>query len=417
MQAPVTRLEAHDVPLGQIENRLAQLARESVTKTVGNTAQAAARSSVMTLVAYARGQAQADRVGHAIEHLKMNLPSRSIILAAFPEAEGNPLSASVALSGQIPHGGNPVFAEQIRIDARGEATKHMAGVVLPLLLTELPVFFWWTDGLPNGDLVENLLETSDRAIIDSADFTDPAANFVRFADLVQAQINRTAFSDFNWTRLRPWRELTAQFFDTPHFRPYLDGIEHLDIEYAVMDGEAPNPVQAYLYAGWLASRLGWQTWTGLRQPNGKIRLGLHTTAGAPITVEIAPRRVSHVQDWWATSSPSWDLGSNGQEHPAADGDASVCAGALMRVGIRSHSNANPATFTVLREDYLKNATTVVVAEGETVPQRRTPLETAGEALLLSQQLGIFGHDAVFDAAIAAGRVMATSTGHRARGAH
>ncbi len=416
MQAPVTRHEAHDVPLNKIESTLSNLSRESISQAVGNGGQAAARSSVMTLVTYAQGGDQADRVSQAIASLKSNLPSRAIILAAQPDTQGAPLTASVALNCQMPHGSsNLVCAEQIRIDARGEASRHLAGVVLPLLLTELPVFVWWSDSLPAGDLVDNLLETSDRALIDSSAFTDPARDFTRFGELVKTQATRTAFSDFNWTRLKPWRELTAQFFDPDQYRPYLDGVQHLEIEYAVVDGATANPVQALLYAGWLASRLGWQTWTGMHQSNGTIRIGLRTQMGAPITLEISPRRTNQVLDWWATSSASWDV-QDGANNGHASEPLTVCPGALMRVGIQSFSNGHPATFTILRGDDMRYASTVIVSsEGETQPQRRTPLDTLGESSLLSQQLGIFYHDAIFDQAVQAACVMAASDGQRTRG--
>ncbi len=418
MQAPTSRQEAREVPLGQIEVTLARLGRE-LNSAQNTTNQMAARSSVMTLVAYSEGIEQTTRVSRAIEGLTAQIPSRAIILSVLPDMPGTqPLSASVALRCQTPHAGsNPVCAEQIIIEARDDVSKHLSGVVLPLLLAELPVFVWWTGGLPNGELVHNLLESSDRTIVDSCDFANPTQDFAAFADLVRSEANRTAFSDFNWTRLRAWRELTAQFFDTARFRPYLNGVEHIEVEYAVEEGQVPNPIQAYLFAGWLASRLQWQTWTGLHQDNGKHRIGLHTYQGSPITMELTPRIVSSVHDFWASSSAQWDLhepSNNFNEEHFASQVPTVGNGALMRVNVQSRLGGNPATFTVLREDDMKNATTVVVAEGETVPQRRSPLDTLGEATLLSQQLGIFGHDPVFDSAVMAAKIMVTNDGNRAR---
>lgn len=425
LQAPVIRQEAHEVPLGQVEATLARLGREANSGAPGTAMSSVARSSVMTLVAYARGAEQARRVSRAVEGLTGQHPSRSIILAVQPDDQSLALSSTVSLHCHTPHAGaNPICAEQIMINANGAISQHLSGVVLPLLLTELPVFVWWTGEMPSGDLVTNLLETCDRAILDSADFRDPAADFVNFATLLEHQRARTAFSDFNWTRIKSWRELTAQFFDADRFQPYLGGIERVEIEYAVVDGERPNPMQALLYAGWLAARLKWTTWTGMHDAKGMIRLGLKTPQNAPLTIEIAPRTVSTMRDWWAMSSASWpalpiddhDVQSNGNDHGHAALGPSVGVGALMRVNLQARVSGNPATFTVLREDDLRNATTIVVAAGETVPQRCTPLDTLGEAALLSQQLAIFGHDPYFEDATLAAKVMATSDGYRTRGA-
>lgn len=417
MQAPITREEAHEVPLNQIETTLARLGRAVNSSANNNGAHVAPRSSVMTLVAYACGSEQGHRVGKAIEGLTGQHPSRSIILVADPDEPTTPLTASVSLHCHVPHqGGGQTCAEQVKIHARGDASRHLAGVVLPLLLTELPVFVWWTDGLPSGDLVQNLIDISDRVILDSADFLDTNTDLVHLADLMAHQASRTAFSDFNWSRLKSWRELTAQFFDAPRLRPYLEGVQRVEIEYAVGPGQRPNPAQANLFAGWLASRLRWQTLTAKHSLNGSSDIGLRTHLGAPITLEIAPRFGVETRDWWAMSSAEWPMlathpeqNGNGHHHASdfstepAETPPSVGMGALMRVNIQTRLNGKPATFTVLREDDLKNATTVIVAEDESVPVRRSQLASANETSLLHRQLGIFGHDPVYEAALQAAK--------------
>ena len=65
-----------------------------------------------------------------------------------------------------------------------------------------------------------------------------------------------------------WQELTAQFFDAPRFRRYLPNLSRLHIRYAVgtpvrprdevAPGVAAPMTQALLYAGWIATRLGWR---------------------------------------------------------------------------------------------------------------------------------------------------------------
>ncbi len=410
LQAPSTREEAHEVSLSQIEATLAQLGRDM---SIIHGGQVAVRSSVMTLVAYARGAEQGARVGRAVEGLTGQHPSRSIILIAEPDEPTSPLRAEVSLHCHVPqHGAGQTCSEQIKIHARGETARHLSGVVLPLLLTELPVFVWWTDGMPQGDLVQNLIDVSDRVIVDSADFADPDAAFIRLAEMAQQGANRTAFSDFNWTRLRPWRELVAQFFDVPRLRPYLDGVQRIEIEYAVAQGEHPNPAQANLCAGWFASRLRWQSLTAMHTPQGASTIGLRTHQGAPVTIAIEPRFGVQTHDWWTMSSAEWPMLTNGDEDICVDVNAQgqtevhpcVGVGALMRVGIQARvAGGQSATFTVRRDDDLKNATTVIVAEGETMPPRCSPLTAPNETSLLHTQLGVFGHDQVYEAALLAAK--------------
>ena len=411
MQAPITREEAQDVPLSQIEATLARLGRDVSTSAKNKGGHVTPRNSVMTLVAYARGTEQGFRVGKAVEGLTGQHPSRSIVLIADPDEPSTPLSASVSLHCHVPHqGGGQTCAEQVKIHAQGDSSGHLAGVVLPLLLTELPVFVWWSDGLPSGDLVQNLIDISDRVIVDSADFQDIHTDLVQLADLMAHQSNRTAFSDFNWSRLKSWRELTAQFFDAPLLRPYLEGVQRVEIEYAVGPGQRPNAAQANLFAGWLASRLRWQSLTAQHSANGSSNVGLRTHLGAPVTLEIAPRFGVETRDWWTMSSAEWpllathpDQNGNGYDLQEAEPPPTVGMGALMRVNIQARLNGKPATFTILREDDLKNATTVIVAEGESMPVRRAPLASVSETSLLHNQLGIFGHDVVYEAALQAAK--------------
>ncbi len=185
LQAPNIRKEAPNVPLGQIEAILTQLSREAANQTF-TTGGMTARTSVMTLVAYARGKQQGERVRKAIEGLKGQHPSRGIILVADPDAETRSLSASVSLQCYTPtSAAGQTCVEQVVINAQGDSSKHLASVVLPLLLTELPVFVWWTDGMPAGELRQNLVDLSDRVIVDSADFVHPARDLGDLAELVQ----------------------------------------------------------------------------------------------------------------------------------------------------------------------------------------------------------------------------------------
>jgi glucose-6-phosphate dehydrogenase assembly protein OpcA len=66
-------------------------------------------------------------------------------------------------------------------------------------------------------------------------------------------------SDLNWGRLTSWRTLIASFWDVPDYRPHLDRIDHVEINYDPPD-VAPGEIapKALLVIGWLASRLGWQ---------------------------------------------------------------------------------------------------------------------------------------------------------------
>jgi glucose-6-phosphate dehydrogenase assembly protein OpcA len=401
LQAPSIRKEAPNVPLGQIEAILTQLSREAANQAA-TTGGMTARTSVMTLVAYARGKQQGERVRKAIEGLKGQHPSRGIILAADPDAETGSLSASVSLQCYTPSSAtSQTCVEQIVINAQGSSSKHLASIVLPLLLTELPVFVWWTDGMPAGELRQNLVDLSDRVIVDSADFVHPTRDLADLAALMQNHVNRSAFSDFNWSRIRPWRELGAQFFDMPQMRPYLNGIQRVEIEYAVGTGQRANATQALLFAGWLASRLRWQALTTHHSAPDATEIGLKTRLGAPVAIEIVPHYGAPTSDWWAMSSAQWAIADMSAESNDDELQTRVGVGALMRVNFQTRSGGQAATFSVTRQSDMKNAVTEARIGNEDQPARYTPLLASSESSVLHDQLAIFGHEHIYEAALQA----------------
>lgn len=65
--------------------------------------------------------------------------------------------------------------------------------------------------------------------------------------------NGMTVSDLNWQRIAPWQELTAEAFDPPEKRASIKDIDQVSINY-----EKGNPSQAFLFLGWMASRLNWK---------------------------------------------------------------------------------------------------------------------------------------------------------------
>ena len=104
---------------------------------------------------------------------------------------------------------------------------------------------WWQAALDRPDLAD-FASSANRIVIDSLGFG--RAEMVQAASLVgQSRRMRTAVSDLNWSRLTPYRQLLAQFFDSAASREKLAAIESATIE-------ATEPA-GLLMAGWLLSRL------------------------------------------------------------------------------------------------------------------------------------------------------------------
>ena len=213
----------------------------------------------------------AERVVETMMGLGFRHPSRAIVLVASPEAAGPDRGRGGQRALPTPHQGDEqVCYEEVVLTVRGEAASHLDGIVAPLLIHDLPTLVWWPGDPPFADPVfDQLVELSDRLIIDSSDFSDLLVGFRRLANLRR----RSGVGDLAWKRLGWWQELTAQFFDAPRFRRYLPNLNRVRISYALPpdgglspaeDPHDPAPgaaspiAQAILYASWIASRLDWK---------------------------------------------------------------------------------------------------------------------------------------------------------------
>jgi glucose-6-phosphate dehydrogenase assembly protein OpcA len=274
----------HPIPVGvgEIDKELLTLWQATAAAPAEEARVAVTLVRVLNLITYVEGDDRADEVNNVIRRITGRHPCRSLLLICQGNDNTVPghMTAWISAHCQLPtESGKQICSEQVSIAAEGAAVSNMYGLALELLVPDIPVFLWWTSNQPLEDqLLSHLADSIDRLIVDSSIFKDPVGSLIKMAGLGDARRPvsvRRAMSDFNWTRLTAWREITAQFFDLPALRRYINGITSVEIDYAAPDpGQVNNPVQALLYAGWLASRLDW-TFEGAVQGNNNARFEFH----------------------------------------------------------------------------------------------------------------------------------------------
>ncbi|MEO5953502.1 MAG: glucose-6-phosphate dehydrogenase assembly protein OpcA, partial [Chloroflexia bacterium] len=225
--------------------------------------QAVTTAQVLNLIVRATSYKAANSYVEAIERITGRHPCRVLVATTDPDETSMPVQAWVSIHCQLPPtGGRQVCCEQVTIAAGGESTRQLPAAIIPLLLPALPVFLWWPEGDPFDEYIfRNLADSISRMIIDTSTFENPEGALAKLASQGRSQWPKIAVSDLNWGRLTAWREMVASFFDAPAMRPYLDRIARVKIEYSQpSDRHAHvNRSQALLIAGWLASRLDWES--------------------------------------------------------------------------------------------------------------------------------------------------------------
>ena len=191
-----------------------------------------ARTSVLNLIVTVRDRSDSDRVLATLLEMGARHPSRDRAQAD-PDSDGDPIDARIGThcrDGE--NGAGRICFEQLALTVRGEAARHLDGIVAPLVIHDLPIEVWWPGDPPFSDPVfQQLVDLGDRLVINASDFTDLAGGLKRLAAIRR----RLGVGDIAWERLAPWHELTAQFFDAPRFRRFLPNLSRLSIKYAVPD--------------------------------------------------------------------------------------------------------------------------------------------------------------------------------------
>lgn len=221
-----------DVTVAQIEGELARLRSESSQEG----SQPNLRTSVMTHIAWAPPEWQSE-AEQTLAGMEERHPSRTLLLLP-REDEPDGLDANVSVR-CFPIGDRAICGEVIELTLRGARAAAPASIVLPLLISDLPVFLRWR-GRPDWDspAFAQLLDVTDRLIVDSNEWPDVPAAYAPLAELYA----RVVISDIAWDRTERWRGLLASLW------PGIGEVKALRVH--------GTRAQGHLLRGWLVSRLG-----------------------------------------------------------------------------------------------------------------------------------------------------------------
>lgn len=368
---PLAGSESRPLAVAEVETELSRLWGSMAGDA--SSPQAVTRACAMTLLVYVEGEQGAPEVHTLLAELTRQNPCRAIIVMAEPEAQPSGASAWISVHCHTPTSSEKqVCCEQISLRACGQAVHDMDKLVLPLTVSGLPVYLWWRAGrLDPLESFAQILRISNRVLVDSARYPHSEADLASLARSVESLSPRVLFSDLNWTRLTPWRDLTAQFFDSPEIHPYLDDLREVNIAFEDRSARRrAQETQALLYSGWLASRLGWKA-IGREAKDGEKGSHFRLRSGrGQVQIECAPRNFE---------------GSG----------SGVC------FSIRLTSGHPPAVFSLARGKDGKSVTACAEIPGRPPISRAVRLEVLREVEIVNQELLFAGRDRVYEEALAA----------------
>jgi hypothetical protein len=252
----------------------------------------AVRTGVMNLAVVANGAERAAHAASILATLPRN-PSRTLfIVPRDPEGPATFAARLEVFCAVTPRGdGTSACTELLWIDVGGPAAHHLASIVPPLSLHDLPTLLWWDAPVNAAESdVRQLLRGVDRVIIDGA--TQPSDGLATIRTLFAAAENAgVALTDFALLRQGRWRDSIATMFDEESAAPFLSAINKISIDYSGGKGSSAsiNVVRPAYHVAWLASRLTTSIKTPLHLADGAgWRAELHDQLRHPIAVELNP---------------------------------------------------------------------------------------------------------------------------------
>ena len=341
------------------------------------------RACALNLLVYATAADDREQIYEMLDAVCEQHPARTLVLVADRAATEPKLDAYVSTRCRL-LGGNrkQICGEQVTIEAAGSAADTAASAIEPLLVPDVPVFLWWKD-IPHYEdkLFSRMTAMSDRMVIDSSCFDSPHKDLLRLARMIRERPQFMSASDLNWGRLTAWRNLVASFWDVPDYRPYLDKIERIVVEYDppcfAPDEIAP---QSLLAVGWLASRLGWSIeGNGEREENGAASFQLRASGREIKVLMHATKREGY-----------------------ADG---------ILVSLTLSTGDASAEFRVAFSDDRKKLETEARVDGARTVGRVLSYEQKTEGQRLSRELSLLKRDLVYEEALASAAQLIANHGN------
>ncbi len=351
-----------------IERELANVWREEAAAE--GEERAVTRARVATLLVYDDASTPRAALDDVLYNVTESHPARALVMRVDRGAEASDVSAAVVASCRVqgPRS-KQLSCEQVNFDAAGKGAEELPSAVAQLLAEDVPVFLWWRAVPDLDDYVFNrLVRMTDRVIFDSSISTSPRDDMMRLAKTLRENPSWISATDFTWQRITPWREMFASFYDSAEYRPYLDRVDRLTIQYnASTETEDISP-RAVLLTAWFAERLGWALDADASSHDGDDNRFVFRTGDR----EIVTRFVA-------------------VQRPGLEGLIS---------SVRLEATAEPrATFSATRAERNQIASEAVL-DGKVSASRVLSYRPSSEAELLSKELGIVGHDKLFEAAVA-----------------
>lgn len=279
-------IETYSINFNEIEKELKSVwGKAAQTSSIDG---AISRACLSNLIIYTEDPNDEEVITQVFAEFMGKHPSRAILVIAAPKSSVAKIAASVSTHTQAATGApRSIACEQVTLHVSGSAIKDIASAIQPMLVPDLPVYLWWRGTfLTQKALVEKMLTFVNRFIYDGVTWTDLSYTVPQVSECFEKYKDLVGFTNFNWSRLRPWREYAADFFDPGLFEEEVWDINRVQVEYMALPGmEEGYRFRALLFVSWLATQLEWKPIQG-KAGNNIVSFQFENKKGVKVDADL-----------------------------------------------------------------------------------------------------------------------------------
>lgn len=267
------------------------------------------RASLLNLIFYTKKNVRAKYIQTISQKVIEKFPSRILFITEDTETSDNYLHTRASVTA-IQQGEADIACDLIQIDVGGSYKQRVPFVLLPHLLTDLPIYVvWGEEPCENTPLFHQIKKLAHRLIFDS----ESASNLATFAhSLVDLSQNPSLdIADLNWARMESWRELITSTFYSKERLEKLRKTSRIQILYNAQESAfcCHTQIQALYLQLWLSTQLGWK-FENVSQEDNTFTF-LYRNDKKKIEISLFPEWQEQIK---AGSILSVDLETEDQDH-------------------------------------------------------------------------------------------------------
>lgn len=267
------------------------------------------RASLFNLVFFTKKRMRSQYIRDISQKVIEKFPSRVIFITADPESDEDYLNTRVSVLSSST-GDVDIACDFIQIDVAGKHRERVPFVILPHLLTDLPIYSIWAEDPGDQTPLFTLLQKiSTRIIFDSeavVNLSDFAKHLLDFDASPHCDI-----ADLNWARMESWRELLTSTFYTDERLAKLRKTSKIQLLYNAEESPfyCHTQIQSIYLQGWLATQLGWNL-KKMESEKGKVTY-FYTRVGGEVEVTLYPEKQENLK---AGTIISIDIETENKDH-------------------------------------------------------------------------------------------------------